>query len=424
MHSRSHSTFQAVAVASGSGSAGEEQPVVVATALLEDARQVRCTVTVGRCDRRALNLSSFQGPRSRFTSYARANWKENYMPTLTLTVTLDVTLLCHSHSHSPSHLSHSHSHSPSHLSVASLTLVSPTCSPTPCAPATSPPQLLYRDTVSPRTPSTNRPAYQVLALQAVPALRRRFLTYGSRATSPKPANTASPNVLEKLLDRAASLQVPHNYFTHFYLVSVVSSLFWGWNLRLWDAAGHLPFVWALMLGQGGRRLVESYVYTSSSKSTMWFAHWILGLLFYLATNMAVWVDLQSDLANHRTSSPHGLDWKTALLVPAVLTAQMLQHLYHAYLYRLRIQNDGYQLPSHRLFPNLLCPHYTCDVAVYVLLSLLGAPAGQAVNWTLATAAIFTAVNLAVTAHGTKIWYEDKFGKEKVSGRRRMIPGVW
>ncbi|KAF1979303.1 3-oxo-5-alpha-steroid 4-dehydrogenase-like protein [Bimuria novae-zelandiae CBS 107.79] len=264
----------------------------------------------------------------------------------------------------------------------------------------------------------------ILFLQAIPPLRNRFLAYGSRNTSPKSIKAKPPNILERLLDYAASVQVPHNYFTHFYVASVASSLFWGWKLRLWDAGGQLPFVWALMLGQGGRRLVESYVYTSSSKSRMWFVHWLLGLLFYLANNVAVWVELQEDIAKGTKSTPDGLNWKPSIVVPAILTAQMFQHLYHAYLYRLRIQNRDYQLPSHWLFPNLLCPHYTCDIAFYVLLSLLGAPAGHIVNWTLASAAVFSATNLGVTAAGTKAWYEEKFGKDKVSGRRRMIPWVW
>jgi 3-oxo-5-alpha-steroid 4-dehydrogenase 3 len=157
---------------------------------------------------------------------------------------------------------------------------------------------------------------------------------------------------------------------------------------------------------------------------MWFAHWILGLLFYLATNVAVWVEMQADVGHHRESPQPVLGWKTSICAPAVLTAQVLQHVYHAYLYRLRTQHNGYQLPSHPLFPNLLCPHYTCDIAVYVLLAFLGAPAERAINWTLATAALFTAVNLGVTAAGTKNWYEQTFGTDKVSARRRMIPWLW
>lgn len=162
-------------------------------------------------------------------------------------------------------------------------------------------------------------------------------------------------------------------------------------------------------------MLESYAYTSSSQSTMWFAHWILGLLFYLTMNMAIFVE------GH--DKEPGI-WATTIVVPAVLTAHALQHSYHAYLFRLRTENKGYQLPTHPLFPDLLCPHYTCEVAIYALLSVLAAPVGGVVNWTLVCGTIFVATNLGVTAIGTKEWYVEKFGQEKVGSRRRMVSGIW
>lgn len=191
----------------------------------------------------------------------------------------------------------------------------------------------------------------------------------------------------------------------------------------------------LMLAQGLRRLFESYVYTSSSKSGMWFGHWILGMLFYFTVNISVWIEgatpfakhipqhwLPPEDANHQAEEKVG--WKWTLLIPAVLTAQVLQHSYHAYLYRLRTENSSYQLPSHPIFPSLLCPHYTCEVAMYLLLSFIVAPAGRTVNWTMLSATVLVLVNLGVTAHGTKEWYLEKFGAEKVGKRTRMIPWIW
>lgn len=257
----------------------------------------------------------------------------------------------------------------------------------------------------------------------MPALSCRFLAYGSRATAPNDQSgaasinkkTAPPSPLEQLLDRAAAIQVPHNWFTHFYITSVASSLYWGWSLQLWKANAQLQIVWGLMLLQGVRRLLESYTYTSSSKSTMWFAHWLLGIGFYLSINMAIWIE---GPAREPTSMA------TALLVPAILTAHVLQHTYHAYLYRLRTENKGYQLPSHPLFPDLLCPHYTCETAIYIFMSFLSAPAGRQISWTCFCGMIFVATNLAVTANGTKNWYIEKFGKEKVGSRKRMVPWLW
>jgi 3-oxo-5-alpha-steroid 4-dehydrogenase 3 len=228
----------------------------------------------------------------------------------------------------------------------------------------------------------------------------------------KPRNTSA---LGQLLDTAAAVQVPHNYFTHFYITSVACSLFWGWWWQLWHAQGQMQAVWALMLLQGVRRMLESYAYTSSSRSTMWFAHWVLGLVFYITMNVAIWIE--------------GLDkepgpWTAAVLVPMVLTAHVLQHSYHAYLYRLRTENKGYQLPSHPLFSNLLCPHYTCEIAIYAVLSVLAAPRARLVNWTMVCGTVFVATNLGVTAVGTKEWYAEKFGRDKVGPRKRIVPGIW
>jgi 3-oxo-5-alpha-steroid 4-dehydrogenase 3 len=277
----------------------------------------------------------------------------------------------------------------------------------------------------------------------VPSLRRRFLVYGSRATAPTPSTPSSsssppsspspePNKFNKLLDYAASIQVPHNYFTHFYLLSLTSSLFWGSRLSLWRAttSPQVRIAWGLMLLQGVRRLLEAYAYTSNSKSKMWFAHWLLGLLFYLFTNIAIWIEHEhgdihsTDAFPPPSSSSPTLGWKAVFLIPAILTAHVLQHTYHAYLYNLRMQSKGYQLPSHPWFPNLLCPHYTCEVAIYVGLCLLAAPEGRWVNGTVGCAAVFVAVNLGVTAWGTREWYVEKFGEGRVGARRRMVPGVW
>lgn len=249
-------------------------------------------------------------------------------------------------------------------------------------------------------------------------MRSRFLAYGSRATSPTDGKQPPPkhaSFLDPLLDYAATIQVPHNFFTHFYIASVACSLFWGWKLRLWEEHGQLQIVWALMLLQGVRRMLESYAYTSSSKSSMWFAHWVLGLAFYVTINIAIWIEGPSTAANA---------WPVAVLVPAILTAHAFQHSYHAYLYRLRAENKGYQLPSHPLFPNLLCPHYSCEIAIYALLSILAAPESRMLNWTLVCGTIFVATNLGVTAVGTKEWYMEKFGAEKVGPRKRILPGIW
>ena len=52
----------------------------------------------------------------------------------------------------------------------------------------------------------------------------------------------------------------------------------------------IALVWSLMTIQGVRRVVESYSVNKHSASKMWFIHWHLGLAFYLAMGIAVWIE--------------------------------------------------------------------------------------------------------------------------------------
>ncbi|KAF2503332.1 hypothetical protein BU16DRAFT_521914 [Lophium mytilinum] len=185
-------------------------------------------------------------------------------------------------------------------------------------------------------------------------------------------------------------------------------------------------VWALMLLQGVRRLLECLT-SSRSTSTMWIGHYVLGLLFYLTVNISIWIEgaqviCAASPSSHREPVLSSLIQPLSL--PVLLAAHVGQHSYHTYLSSLRTTKQSYSLPSHPLFLNAICPHYTLEVLIYACLALLAAPEGRLVNWTLAAGVVFVAVNLGVTAQGTKAWYIDQFGAEKVARRWKMVPGIW
>ena len=48
--------------------------------------------------------------------------------------------------------------------------------------------------------------------------------------------------------------------------------------------------WVLMSAQGIRRLSESLILTKPSGSKMWFVHWVLGIIFYIAMGLATWIE--------------------------------------------------------------------------------------------------------------------------------------
>lgn len=112
--------------------------------------------------------------------------------------------------------------------------------------------------------------------------------------------------------------------------------------------------------------------------------------------------------------------KTFIAVPLFLLSSGIQHDCHEYLSNLK----KYTLPDHPWFRRILCPHYTSECIIYLSLAIVSAPSGHIFNKTLSTAFLFTVVNLAITAESTRAWYAQKFGKDKVDGRWRMIPFLY
>jgi 3-oxo-5-alpha-steroid 4-dehydrogenase 3 / polyprenol reductase len=100
-----------------------------------------------------------------------------------------------------------------------------------------------------------------------------------------------------------------------------------------------------------------------------------------------------------------------------------QNRAHAYLFQLR-KTGTYTFPTHPLFWLTLTPHYFSECVEYVGLTIAAAPPGQYVNKTLACILMFVVVNLGVTASGTYGWYAERFGRDKVRGKARMIPLIW
>ncbi|KAL5337664.1 hypothetical protein BJX70DRAFT_229011 [Aspergillus crustosus] len=302
-------------------------------------------------------------------------------------------------------------------------------------------------------------ACMILSVSLPDSLRSRFIPYGARATSTAavesetsaPASAskltsspASASPVTRALDYAATLRVPHSYFTQFYVISVLSTLLWALQLLSHGAAfqaiasrispehlqhavsiNQVMLCCGLMLVQGVRRLHESVSFSKPSSSKMWFVHWFAGLGFYLAVAVAVWIEgagtvlsYEISLDSFRLTSRFSA--RTLFSLPVFIIASGVQHDCHHYLFSLK----KYTLPTHPVFSRVLCPHYTAECIIYFSLAVLGAPQGELVNKTLLSAVVFVAVNLGVTASTTRDWYKQKFGEAAVQGKWNMIPMVF
>lgn len=157
--------------------------------------------------------------------------------------------------------------------------------------------------------------------------------------------------------------------------------------------------------------------------------YLIGIGYYLMASVGVWIEGSAALLASRPVSFDTMMFRfaywtpsirTALCVPFFILASGVQRDCHAYLASL----PKYTLPDHPIFHSIVCPHYTMECIIYLSLAFLGAPKGQIANKTILSILTFAVVNLGLIAKQTKNWSIEKFGKEKVENRWRMIPGVW
>ncbi|KXT17862.1 hypothetical protein AC579_5886 [Pseudocercospora musae] len=295
----------------------------------------------------------------------------------------------------------------------------------------------------------------VLVVFALPQLRSRFLDYGARTSDQREEKKLERqgDVFSILLDYVARITVPHSWFTSFYAVSVTCSLYWLSDLGFGGpvhrtmisrtssqtpsmTVSQVQVAWLAMFVQGSRRLYESIALAIPSQSRMWVGHWALGILFYICTSIAVWVEGFPAIQNYTFSLKHfvisGIRLRTFLGTLIFILASGLQHDCHAYLAALKASKKGehaasasqYRLPDHPAWNLSLTPHYFAECLIYLSLAIIAAPRGSVLNWTFVSALIFVVINLGVTAYRTKEWYEQKFGDQAVYRRVRMIPLIY
>lgn len=283
------------------------------------------------------------------------------------------------------------------------------------------------------------------------------MNYGSRKiNSRKTKHPGSQNIWGRLFDLVASIQVPHTWFTHYYVISFTSSIFWGFQILQHGKAlqflasfsrpvgasmtvSQILLAWTLMTAQGLRRLYESLTLAKPSHSKMWIGLWGLGMLYYLFIGIGIWIEgvrkyksatlsflrliaiaalsRVGPLVEIQYSRPSA---KTSVAIPMFVLASLAQNTCHEHLASLK----KYSLPQHSMFRSIICPHYTCECLIYLAIAIISAPQGRFVNGTVMAGLVFVGSNLAVTADSTRKWYAEKFGEEAVGNRWRMVPFIF
>ncbi|KAI0099647.1 hypothetical protein GGR51DRAFT_564893 [Nemania sp. FL0031] len=300
-------------------------------------------------------------------------------------------------------------------------------------------------------------AAAVLAIAAVPERAQQLLTqYGARGSDKTLTSTStstrdhkdisrgyddsSTGSFFRLISCLTSIgKIPHSWFMHFYILSLSCTVFWAIqfvthgpvlelivNNQCLKSTSSMTMsqvilVWFFMALQAIRRLYEYLAVLRTSSSRMWIIHWLLGNAFYLCTSVSIWVEGSRSIQcfNDNCLVIGIPPLKSVIASSVFLVSWAMQYQCHRHLAGLK----KYSLPEDGLFRYLVCPHYTCECMLYLSLTAMAAPEGQLYNQTLACAVLFVLANLGVTAHGTKLWYGEKFGS-RVKGRWTMIPVVF
>lgn len=191
--------------------------------------------------------------------------------------------------------------------------------------------------------------------------------------------------------------IPKQLFTIFYAVGLVCSfslLSNASNLQVFFIRFHLC-----------RRLLETILWPYRTGSQMHLIHALVGFTYYCVLIFTFHLSLNSSPTNQ---SP------TFYQMLILLFASGVQCYCHWFLYTQRQRrhiNGGIKpyvpiTAKNFIFRKILCPHYTCEIIIYLTFAHINysAPFG----WLFILNFLFVTGNLAISAHTTQQWYKRKF----------------
>ncbi len=199
--------------------------------------------------------------------------------------------------------------------------------------------------------------------------------------------------------------LPKQWFLHFYLVGIVSTL----SVLVFVNA--ISFAAPFIVVQVMRRCYEClYIHAWRTDSKMYLPAYAVGLLHYIV--------LPWNLVISSTKQTHSI---TLNVMGAVLClyAQSQQHLHHCLLAKLRQgqSSNRYQLPAGLWFDFIGSPQYLAEIFIYAGFLLMIQTRGAA------ALLLWVASNQTLNAWRTHTWYLENFDEYKKQNRKALIPYV-
>ncbi|CAG8594896.1 8551_t:CDS:2 [Funneliformis mosseae] len=183
-----------------------------------------------------------------------------------------------------------------------------------------------------------------------------------------------------------------------------------------------------------RRAYECFfVEKPSPNSKMLITHHIVGMTFYLATGLAVFIEGLWNLGvfnkDQFTSLPpltNFIKWNTMIALSLFIYASYHQNVLHNHLASLRPSNTSntsyvpiYLIPKGDWFEYISSAHYFAEILIYVSFVILT----RGMNLTVWLVLIWTIIGLSTIARESDLWGKEKFG-EKWPNRWLIIPFIY
>ncbi|KAJ1890434.1 hypothetical protein LPJ66_007480 [Kickxella alabastrina] len=321
-------------------------------------------------------------------------------------------------------------------------------------------------------------ALLALVFEAFPWTRDTFVKYGktreeAKEEAAEPVQGASDSSTASIAgnrdsgersesastvpQRFAQMTVPKHTFSHFYIFGTICSALVTLDIINWvkgQSGSQLPEATAKcfiqlyisweqrILGSGLAtvvafphkitvlaltmynvhimlRLKESAYDQPATKARMHISQYAVGIIYYAVTPLAVVVD-----SFYRPAWKSPPVWAVIAGLAAYAYASVHQWRCHHILYNLRTQSlredSGYVVPTGDLFAYVACPHFFCEILVYVAIWMVTGFQATTLLWNIG----WIITGLGITAGESHRWYKRTFGDKYPRNRRALVPFIW
>jgi 3-oxo-5-alpha-steroid 4-dehydrogenase 3 / polyprenol reductase len=237
-------------------------------------------------------------------------------------------------------------------------------------------------------------------------LNKRSTKHRSKSPPSRPSPSSVGGVL-------SALNVPKSWFAHLYIIGTLMTLCTLWQYHSAAPKIEIFTLWLFLL-HCTRRLLECWYVSNFGQSRVHVSGYLVGIFHYLLVPVSLLssadgggtqVPESPSLSLSLSLSLHLLSRLTAVF--AFLSANYFQHKYHKILRSSKFIHGAkqYVFPQGGLFDYVCCPHYTCEICIYVCFFCL---VSQKSTFALL---VWVVSNLSVVAQVNLTWYKERFPAE-------------